>query len=340
MDTSNETHVNSETESLEKRQRKMTEKGLELSIDNSVKNMVTVSRTLTQCVKNLENDFESMQPLIVAIEEATVSNRNFNECWDKLFSLYKLDTEGLFVESFDKSRNEYYALNLRAAEVIDRAHKRLNEFQLETMTAITGGSKVSRISASSTVQTAKAKAVAQSVAANERLHFIEEIAKKKAELEILKARQEAAEAAAVVEALSETNGSLRSGCDKFIPQTSPNDTANDHAQRFREKQHAAEKESSNPQIGDKLASNLQVKEEIQGKSGINFPTLPETIPNTVQSLAEAMSSAISLNKIPAPEPGIFRGDPLSYPDWRISVRTLLEENAYQSQTGSIILRNT
>ncbi|KAJ8021513.1 hypothetical protein HOLleu_38747 [Holothuria leucospilota] len=206
------------------------------------------------------------------------------------------------------------------------------------MTAITGGSKVSRISASA-VQSAKAKAVAQSVAAKERLHFIEEIAKKKAELEILKARQEAAEAAAVVEALSETNGSLRSGCNKFIPQTSPNDTANDHAQRFREKQHAAEKESSNPQIGDKLASNLQVKEEIQEKSGINSPTLPETIPNTVQSLAEAMSSAISLNKIPAPEPGIFRGDPLSYPDWRISVRTLLEEKCIPKPDRIHYLKN-
>ena len=45
----------------------------------------------------------------------------------------------------------------------------------------------------------------------------------------------------------------------------------------------------------------------------------------VAALAQAFSASVGVNRLPAPEPSVFTGDPLQYNDWNISFRTLVEE---------------
>jgi hypothetical protein len=45
----------------------------------------------------------------------------------------------------------------------------------------------------------------------------------------------------------------------------------------------------------------------------------------MKALADAITSSISMSRIPAPEPPVFDGDPLQYHDWCVSLRTLIEE---------------
>ncbi|XP_070556646.1 uncharacterized protein [Ptychodera flava] len=46
--------------------------------------------------------------------------------------------------------------------------------------------------------------------------------------------------------------------------------------------------------------------------------------DSLQVLAENLASSVSLSRLPTPEPPIFTGDPLAYPDWLSSFTTLVE----------------
>lgn len=41
-------------------------------------------------------------------------------------------------------------------------------------------------------------------------------------------------------------------------------------------------------------------------------------------LVKTLTEAITANKIPIPEPGVFTGDPLQYNDWKLSFQTLVD----------------
>ncbi|XP_060575232.1 uncharacterized protein LOC132732747 [Ruditapes philippinarum] len=47
-------------------------------------------------------------------------------------------------------------------------------------------------------------------------------------------------------------------------------------------------------------------------------------------LAKSLAEQVSLNRLPPPEPGIFFGDPLKYPAWKVAFQTLVEERHISS----------
>ena len=44
----------------------------------------------------------------------------------------------------------------------------------------------------------------------------------------------------------------------------------------------------------------------------------------VTLIAEAIVTSVNANRIPVPEPCIFMGDPLEYPDWKSSFCSLID----------------
>lgn len=223
-----------------------------------------------------------------------------------------------------------------ATDAFARASRELEKFQAETMSLKShksGGSSSSR----SSVASMRAKALAEAAAAKEKLRFAQEIANLKAEnatkrareeaeqavrratedaqleaqVEILKAKQEAAETAARVEVLSEIDEA-----SNIIGRhpTSPNDTANDHVKRFMQGQR---------NTNEPRCENLQTEPEIQCQS----PTvqMPHSTDSPTQIITEAISTAMNVKKIAPPEPPVFSGDPLQYPDWKMSFNCLIEE---------------
>ena len=99
----------------------------------------------------------------------------------------------------------------------------------------------------------------------------------------------------------------------------------------------SEVSSSSPR-GDQQSSSTPVGEQAQqSPPSPVVSTHGDTVANSSQSstsdvavLAEALASAISLNRLPPPEPSIFDGDPLRYNDWSVSFRTLIESKAIPS----------
>ncbi|XP_022102427.1 uncharacterized protein LOC110985605 [Acanthaster planci] len=47
--------------------------------------------------------------------------------------------------------------------------------------------------------------------------------------------------------------------------------------------------------------------------------------NDLSDLAKVFANQLNLSRLPPPEPGVFSGDPLKYPSWRISFETLIEK---------------
>ncbi|XP_070188845.1 uncharacterized protein [Littorina saxatilis] len=60
----------------------------------------------------------------------------------------------------------------------------------------------------------------------------------------------------------------------------------------------------------------------QTRSHLTDATAREPYPN--ESLIETLSQAIGASRLPIPEPPVFTGDPLLYPDWKASFSALIE----------------
>ena len=58
--------------------------------------------------------------------------------------------------------------------------------------------------------------------------------------------------------------------------------------------------------------------------GATPPLSPQTADSQSTALIEALTQAMSLSRLPTPEPPIFTGDPLQYPDWHASFSALIE----------------
>ncbi len=50
----------------------------------------------------------------------------------------------------------------------------------------------------------------------------------------------------------------------------------------------------------------------------------QPVPSTLDILLSALTEQISLSRLPPPEPGVFTGDPLTYPSWKSAFHTLIE----------------
>ena len=89
--------------------------------------------------------------------------------------------------------------------------------------------------------------------------------------------------------------------------------------------------------GSQLYSSMTKKQEVQVSTPLHMIN-PETVErqsappkNDVSLIAEALAASVNANRLPVPEPSIFNGDPLEYPDWKASFYALVESRGIPSQ---------
>lgn len=69
------------------------------------------------------------------------------------------------------------------------------------------------------------------------------------------------------------------------------------------------------------------------------PKLPELTTKEEVSLAQAIASALTLNRLPVPEPTVFSGDPLKFIDWKISFTALVDQRPLPVSEKMLYLKN-
>ena len=89
--------------------------------------------------------------------------------------------------------------------------------------------------------------------------------------------------------------------------------------------------------GSQLYSSMNKKQEVQVSTPLHMIN-PETVErqsappkNDVSLIAEALAASVNANRLPVPEPSVFNGDPLEYPDWKASFYALVESRGIPSQ---------
>ncbi|XP_053381690.1 uncharacterized protein LOC123559085 [Mercenaria mercenaria] len=61
-----------------------------------------------------------------------------------------------------------------------------------------------------------------------------------------------------------------------------------------------------------------------------IPSIYQVVPpkgpsdQSLIDLAKTLAEQVSLNRLPSPEPGVFYGDPIQYPSWKLAFKTLIE----------------
>ncbi|XP_043973047.1 uncharacterized protein LOC122831155 [Gambusia affinis] len=71
-----------------------------------------------------------------------------------------------------------------------------------------------------------------------------------------------------------------------------------------------------------------------------YQSAPEVTTNPETSnLAEAIASSLSMSRLPVPEPIVFSGDPLRFTDWKMSFMTLIDRKPLPASEKMFYLRN-
>nr|XP_057939970.1 uncharacterized protein LOC131136762 [Doryrhamphus excisus] len=81
-------------------------------------------------------------------------------------------------------------------------------------------------------------------------------------------------------------------------------------------------------------SVAQPTKEVPATKAVNLSTSDEASIDLVKTLAEA----IIANRVPIPEPDIFKGDPLKYNDWKLSFCALIDRKNLPTQEKLFFLR--
>ena len=58
---------------------------------------------------------------------------------------------------------------------------------------------------------------------------------------------------------------------------------------------------------------------------------PSAPKNDLTEITQALAASVSLSRLPMPEPPVFNGDPLGYPDWEASFSALIESRGIPAQ---------
>ena len=89
--------------------------------------------------------------------------------------------------------------------------------------------------------------------------------------------------------------------------------------------------------GSQLYSTINKRQEVHLSTPMHQDN-PEIVERQMASsksdvmlIAEAMAASVNANRIPVPEPSVFNGDPLEYPDWKASFYALIENRGIPSQ---------
>ena len=104
-----------------------------------------------------------------------------------------------------------------------------------------------------------------------------------------------------------------------------------HMQRKRREleQGRIHKEIRIEEAKAKIYNDELDREDAQSKLFVgercNVSAQPNQPTNDLSALAGAFAAAMSLSRLPTPEPSVFDGDPLEYHDWSIAFKVLIED---------------
>ncbi|XP_071953133.1 uncharacterized protein [Antedon mediterranea] len=319
----------------EQSERRPTAKALSISIATEVKLLSQTQRKAQEASSELEDVSSDEFEIQTALCKAKAALKEYSDAWCVLNKLYAQDRDGIHREDHLENENIYLTITNSIQASITSAMDRAHALALECQASKSAASR----SSCRSIVSIKAQAVANAAAANKTAQFAEKMAKQKADLtakeaemeikkaearleeirreaqqrtehakaeaefKVLEAKQAAAVENARVDAIQQE---IQNGYGEIM--TTPHQTSNDHALRF------CNLTKPQPLMTQTQATTAQ-------------PTMPQNQSSSttdLNALAEAFSSAFSMNRIPAPEPPIFDGDPLKYYDWNASFRWLIE----------------
>ena len=118
----------------------------------------------------------------------------------------------------------------------------------------------------------------------------------------------------------------------------PPGTRIDVTQRVTKSEHTA------PPTNNSVAHPEVYNNLVNGDSGMNVRTAPSETSSTCSnissaaSIAEAVSQALALCRLPVPEPPVFSGDPEQYAEWDSAFSTLIDSKGIPAQERIFYLR--
>ena len=104
-------------------------------------------------------------------------------------------------------------------------------------------------------------------------------------------------------------------------------------------------ENHNEEIDDRASSahyRIQTEPQLNPDAASFRPrqTVPQvTMTQESVSLAQAIASSLSMNRLPVPEPTTFSGDPLKFIDWKMSFMTLIDRKPLPASEKMFYLKN-
>ncbi len=100
----------------------------------------------------------------------------------------------------------------------------------------------------------------------------------------------------------------------------------------------------NPLVLEFVPQTWKTNEATSGKTVAIMVPQEDTTPRNdsqaqLHDLTRSLAEQITLDRLPAPEPGIFTGDPLAYPGRKSASKTLIENRISRQLRNSTISRD-
>ena len=148
----------------------------------------------------------------------------------------------------------------------------------------------------------------------------------------VKAKEEEAKGKDELERLDITNKQRDAEEDRLLAKIAVHKAARDaeYARKEREfnlleTRHKAEQARA---LADAMSEEEQLFSDLESNvsKGAQTPKAPSFKHNPNEdSLIQALSTALSLNRLQSPEPSVFNGDPLKYNEWKMAFKVFIEE---------------
>ncbi|XP_039907300.1 uncharacterized protein LOC120746094 [Simochromis diagramma] len=355
------------------RERKLTEKGLEMqkhdirkrekSFNKTYDSWKFVARETRTKLKSLcsAEDLNKLQQNIEAKHDAVSSQyepilRNSNSTPDivnKMDACVTLTKEVCnLISDRLKTVHEEYNNHLekeRVREVLSKNEYRsvFGDSITETASSIELSEQLSRHSGSSCTRNSRVDAEAELAAKLEQSKAMEEIQAQQAHLHKLESEWKLKEAKMLSEIklkevemqqqLEQERAKLQQlQADKEVAIAIARVKAYNSLEGF---------ENHNGEIDSKISSacyRRQIEPQLNPNAASFQPhkAIPEmTMTQESVSLAQAIASSLSMNRLPVPEPATFSGDPLQFTDWKMSFINLIDRKPLPASEKMFYLKN-
>ena len=309
------------------RERRPTAKALEFMIDQKTahfKSSLTSFKKKVTSIQSLLSDCDEVATLRKVRQQieadALVVIDSFN-CLKSVLPQPGCVLEGKF--------EEFQSINLRTMERLTnviqdleyeaRSYRSRASSRRSNCSGGSGKSKGSHRSSRSTTSK-KAEAAAEVAALKAKLKFGEALGRRKLELEQLQTQLELEMASARVEAIS------------MIEKEDEQDGASISNSPLNHREIEASNQCQSSNALNPMAETFMPKTMAKAENPIDHHNNPaigehrglEAVSASLSRVAQSLSDQANLSRLPAAEPGVFNGDPLTFLSWKSAFETLIE----------------